>query len=245
MEWLVDFALTEVEQREVSAQTAVKAVRRAARVMYETDKFAKRGEFGELLLHVIQREHFGTVPAIRKIFFKDSTNNTVKGFDAVHVSADGTDDEDADLELWLGEAKFYKDLGQAVRDVVTELHDHSRTDYLRSEFTVIVNKIERDSPYWDRLTRLLDPSTSLDQVFERVRVPVLLTYDSEATASATEHSREYIDGIRTELLEAHAAFVGRGAPQELVVHLVVVPLSTKEALVELLHAKLRGLQGDG
>ncbi|MEN3029932.1 Hachiman antiphage defense system protein HamA [Chromobacterium amazonense] len=36
--------------------------------------------------------------AISKIYFKDAVNNTVKGFDAVHVLATQNG-----LELWLGE----------------------------------------------------------------------------------------------------------------------------------------------
>jgi hypothetical protein len=241
MEWLVDFALTDAELREVSGLTAVKAVRRAAQVMYQTEKFSRRGEFGELLLHVVLREHFNTIPAIRKIFFKDAVNNTVKGFDAVHVA--GSDNGEESLELWLGEAKFYEDLTKAVTDVVAELHKHSETDYLRAEFGLIVNKLERGSPFYDRLVLLLDSSTSLDDVFDRLRVPVLLTYDSASTATATEHSDEYAEQIKIELLDAHERFVERGAPPELVVHLIVVPLATKRALVELLDEKLRGLQG--
>jgi hypothetical protein len=61
-----------------------------------TDKYQKRGEIGELLLHVICREVFKTYPAITKYFYKDSSNNTVKGFDAVHVVVTKTG-----LELWL------------------------------------------------------------------------------------------------------------------------------------------------
>src|SRR3712207_6996007 len=50
-----------------------------------SEKYSKRGEFGELLLHSVIRDVFHSEPAISKIFFKDSANDTVKGFDAVHV----------------------------------------------------------------------------------------------------------------------------------------------------------------
>ena len=76
--------------------------RKAALLMYASDKYKSRGEFGELLLHAVCREIYRSEPAISKIFFKGAVNETVHGFDSVHVVADG----DA-LELLLGEVKFY------------------------------------------------------------------------------------------------------------------------------------------
>jgi hypothetical protein len=237
IEWLLDFVFTEEEQAELTSASARRALRRAASQLYRTEKYGRRGEFGELLLHVVLRQYFGTLPAVRKIYFKDSPNDTVKGFDAVHVVASGND-----LELWLGEVKFYNDLGAAMRDVIDELHDHSETDYLRTEFSLILNKLDPAFPHFDRLERLLDPTTSLDRVFARVRVPVLLTYDSATTARHLSHCQEYLEQIRDELLSAHAKFAGAGVPPELVVHLVLVPLATKSKLVTALHEKLKGLQ---
>ena len=40
--------------------------------------------WGNLVTHSM-RQVFDTIPAISKIFYKDSANDTVKGFDAVHV----------------------------------------------------------------------------------------------------------------------------------------------------------------
>jgi len=74
-----------------------------------SDKYKKRGEIGELLLHVICREVFKTYPAITKYFYKDSANNTVKGFDAVHVVVGGDG-----LELWLGERNSTKTSGSVI-----------------------------------------------------------------------------------------------------------------------------------
>lgn len=81
------------------------------------------------------------MPLISKIFFKDSPNDTVKGYDSVHVVEvpDG-------LDLWLGEVKFYDDAAGVARDVIKELHGHTRIDYLRTEFTAIWRKIDRSPP---------------------------------------------------------------------------------------------------
>src|SRR5690348_3696078 len=120
MESLPEFCLTHSEFEGISGPSAVQLMRQAASRVYMTDKFKNRGEFGELLLHVVLKDIFGTLPAITKIYYKDATNDTVKGFDAVHVvpTQEG-------LELWLGEVKFYADAGKAIRDVVQELEKHT------------------------------------------------------------------------------------------------------------------------
>lgn len=237
MEWLIDFVFSEEEQKDLSPHAARRMLRQAARQTYQSPKYQRRGEFGELLLHIVLRQHFSSIPAIRKIYFKDSPNDTVKGFDAVHVVSTGDY-----LELWLGEVKFYSDLSKAIADVVAELHVHSATDYLRTEFTLIMNKVDSSFEHHAELGLLLDPNTSLDQVFKRVRIPVLLTYDSRATAQAKELCAEYIAAAQAELLAAHSRFVGSGLPAELAIHFILVPLATKAELINALHAKLSGMQ---
>src|SRR5687767_7049741 len=64
IESLPDFCLSWSECQSLSHETAVRFVRAAARRVYTTDKFQKRGEFGELLLHVILKEAMKTLPAI-------------------------------------------------------------------------------------------------------------------------------------------------------------------------------------
>ncbi|MED5681866.1 DUF1837 domain-containing protein, partial [Enterobacter hormaechei] len=109
---------------------------------------------------------FNSIPAISKIFFKDSSNHAVKGFDAVHVIPTQTG-----LELWLGEVKFYQDIAKAITDVCKELDAHFEREYLREEFLLIRGKIDEAWPHAGALHKLLDESTSLDEVFDGVVVP--------------------------------------------------------------------------
>jgi hypothetical protein len=233
----MDFVFSEAEQARLNSMSARRALRRAAELLYHTPKYGRRGEFGELLLHVVLRQYFNTSPAVRKIYFKDSPNDTVKGFDSVHVLA-----FDNDLELWLGEVKFYSNLTAAISDVVAELHSHSGTDYLRKEFSLILNKLDQDFPHYTRLVRLLDPATSLDEVFTRMRIPVLLTYDSATTARHTSLCDQYLRDISDELADAHAKFAAKNSPPELQINLILIPLATKSDLLAALHGKLEGMQ---
>ncbi len=128
MEWLPEFALDYSELSEISHANALKMTKKAAKIVYQTEKYGMRGEFGEVLLHIAIRQVYETLPAVSKIYYKSAVNETVKGFDAVHVVKRGDD-----LELWIGETKFYEKLSKAIYDVSKEIIDHLETDYLRSE----------------------------------------------------------------------------------------------------------------
>ncbi|MYD74906.1 MAG: DUF1837 domain-containing protein [Gammaproteobacteria bacterium] len=85
LEWIPEFALSWSEADGLHAGNATQLIRRAAQRVYSTDTYAKRGEFGELFLHIAIRQVFQTIPAVSKIYFKDTPNDVVKGFDCVHV----------------------------------------------------------------------------------------------------------------------------------------------------------------
>lgn len=247
MEWLPEFALNHTEIEELQAHNAFRMIRRAAKSIYQTDKYGKRGEFGELFLHIALRQIYSTLPAVSKIYYKTGVNDTVKGFDAVHVVP-----KDDGLELWIGETKYYKDLNAAIRDVCDEIVDHLATDYLRNEFLLISNKIDDDWEYAERLASLLDENTSLDDVFSRAAIPVLLTYESESITKCGGDESLLKDLIEPELQEASQRLRDKlsttyqkafGQQLELTIHFILFPLEEKQALTNALHERLRGVQG--
>lgn len=237
MKWLPEFCLKWSELQDFNPGNAVELMREAALRVYQTTNYQLRGEFGELLLHIVLRQVFNTLPAISKIYYKDSGNITVKGFDAVHVVAAG-----ADLELWLGEAKFYNEIGGAITAVADELQKHTARDYLRNEFVAIKNKIDDSWPYADRLKALLHGDTSLDVVFSAACIPVLLTYDSKTVARHKADSTEYRQEIEAEILKHYASFTTKKPELKVKVHLFLVPLNTKKKLNDELDRKLRQWQ---
>lgn len=237
IEWLPEFALTYSERKSLCDYNAIYLLRKAAKIVYSTDKYAKRGEFGELLLHVSIRQVFQTLPAISKIYYKSSVNDPVKGFDAVHVILN----EDQ-LELWLGEAKFYKDANEAIMDVIQELKLHVQRDYLRTELTLITNKIDINRPHQEKLRRLLHPNTSLDTIFDRICIPVLITYNSKVVASYPENKNIYVEEFEKEVLHFYNNFKNKLSSKALRIHLFLVPLKSKEILVNELHKRLEACQ---
>jgi hypothetical protein len=241
MRWLPEFALKHTEVEDLGAHNALDLVMRAARSVYATDAFQKRGEFGELLLHVALRQCFETIPAVSKYFYKDSRNDTVKGFDAVHVIASPTT-----LELWLGEVKFYDDIGRAISDVIAELEHHVDRDYLRDEFAAITNKIDDSWSHSAKLKKLLRPEISLDEVFDAVCIPVLLTYDSPVVQEFDQVCDDYKSRFEREIMTHHATFATKASkgklPERLKIQLFLVPLREKASLVKTLDEALKKVQ---
>lgn len=238
MQWLPEFALRDSERAAIGAHNAVEMVGKAARAVYASEKYQRRGEPGELLLHVILRQEFGTLPAVCKYFFKDAENDTVKGFDAVHVVADASR-----LELWLGEVKFYDDIGRAIRDVVKELEDHTQRDYMRSECAAITNKIDGQWPQAGRLKKLLNPNTSLDEIFDAVCIPVLLTYDSPCISGHQSLTASFRAAFEAEVLAHRDNFAGRKLPENVRIHLFLFPLKSKQELMKAFDQRLKHCQG--
>ncbi|HAV4457064.1 TPA: DUF1837 domain-containing protein [Acinetobacter baumannii] len=229
MEWLPEFALNYQEVRSMRAHNAVSLLQKAARSIYQTDKYENRGEFGELILHIILRQIFKTTPAISKIFFKDARNDTVKGFDSVHVIYDGIT-----LDLYLGEVKFYKNINRAITDVVSELEAHTKSNYLRSEFSAILNKVDSEFPLFGQLKDLLHSNKSLDMIIDRIVIPVLLTYESETISKFDRVTQDFIETLEREVSENWKNFASRTLPKGFRIELILLPLKSKKSFIESL-----------
>lgn len=235
---LSSFALSFTDFQSITGDTAALMLRKAADAVYSTEKYQLRGEFGELFLHAAARDFFGAQPAVSKIHFKDGPNETVKGFDSVHIV-----ENDGEVEVWLGEVKFYNDLNRAIRDVVKELKDHLAADFLRREFVAITNKIDPQWPHAERLIDLLHANRSLDQIIENLVVPVMLTYDSAAVQTHDRLDEQYITALNAEARSAWRKFERTlDIPFPVTLHLILVPLESKAAIISLLHKKLKAWQ---
>lgn len=233
-EWLPEFALRSSEAKDIGSHNCVEQMRKAALKVYASEKFSNRGEFGELFLHIAIRQVFNSMPAISKIYYKSARNDTVKGFDAVHVVP-----EEGSFELWLGEAKFYKDSASAIRDVAAELVDHTDCDYLKDEFILIADKLDDTDEFADELRTLLSRNTSVDEVFSRVCIPVFLTYDSECISKHSELCDSYGTDFANEVEQVYRSFSSRDLPASVQIQLFLMPLDSKVELVKALDQNLR------
>jgi hypothetical protein len=231
---LLSFALSYTSHDRVDGDSAPKAISRAAQSVYNTDKYKSRGEFGELFLHAILRDFYGAHPAVSKIYFKDSDNDTVKGFDSVHLVH--ADDQ---VELWLGEVKFYADLSDAIGSVCEELETHLRKKYLRREFVAITSKLDERWPDAGLVEEMLDDNKTLDKIVDSLVIPVLLTYESTAVNAHDVLTESYIDELTVECEAALKRFGSKIKHKRRVrIELILLPIKNKKELVDYMHEKL-------
>lgn len=113
MEWLPDYALAE-EELKVSHGNMYVRLRQAAVRVYTSQKYQNRGEAGEITLHAICRDFFGTLPISNRVFYKSASNDVVKAFDMVHARIP----DSGGVEIWLGESKLYLDPMAGVADAI-------------------------------------------------------------------------------------------------------------------------------
>ena len=173
-----------------------------------------------------------------KLYYESAVNNTVKGFDCVHVV--GPIDN---LELWLGEVKFYKSITAAISDVITEIDEHLKADFLRRELVLIGNKLDERDGYTAAVHQLLSERTSLDAIFSRVCIPVLLTYESSTVERHTAVTEEYVLQFCDEVAQHFRLFLEKAKTLPPIrIHLFLLPLDDKAKLIAALHAKLKAWQ---
>jgi hypothetical protein len=236
-EWLPEFALKFSEWEGLGSHNAIPLIRKAARAVYTSDKYQRRGELGELLLHALIRQVFDSMPAISKYFYKDANNDTVKGFDGVHVvaAADG-------LELWLGESKLYKDVRSAIKEALNDLAAHTKRDYLKNEFIAIGNKIDDGWDHANALREMIDSNRSLDNIVKRICIPVLVSYESAVIPKHDRISSEFEEQFRNEIEENWKTFSSGPLPTEFRVHLFLFPMKSKAELLDFFDAELKRWQ---
>lgn len=195
IEWVPDFALRP-EERNLEPGRVVDKLRRAYRATFGTSRGG--GVPAEILLHAICREFYGSTTIVHKVVFKTADKDTYKGFDAVHC----VHSTNGGLELWLGEAKFYGDLRAALRAVGSDLEHHLRSSYIKEEYAIVGSKLDSSHPHHSELQQLLQPNQAIEKIFERLVVPLFVTYDSPATHTHQAATADYVEALLREAREA-------------------------------------------
>ena len=212
-------------------------LRDAARLIYTTDKYGCRGEFGEIILHLLLRDFCGTKPLISKIYFKDSRNNTIKGFDGVHIEING-----AHKKLWLGESKLYKHGKDGVIDLANDLKNHLEKDYLRSEFNLISKKIPSNIPEREHWIKLMHKHYPLKQIFNSIVIPCVCTYSSDLFKTHTDATEQYLKDFKEECHKLKSDFDNANIITNVEIILMLLPVPSKDQLAKELDERLKKAQ---
>lgn len=201
------------------------------------DKYLRRGEFGELILHLLLRDFHATIPMLSKIYFKDSYGHTVHGFDAIHIQPDTK-------TLWLGESKLYMDGKKGVKALVDDIKEHFVRDYLNDEFTIVSKKLKvfnelEDKEHW---LNIMDNSTKLSDALDSINIPLLCVYPSDNFSKHDdENLKQFIEDYQNEVRGLKKHFDEKNdhpLKSNLNIILMLFPVKCKIELVKRLHRKL-------
>jgi glutaredoxin 2 len=226
-QWLPYAALSKDHLQSFSSHNFVELLRTAAAHIYKTKKTKSRGEIGELMLHIACISHCGTVPVVCKLILKTSSNDTVKGFDGVHLLP-----VKGPFELWLGESKFYDGDGKsAVKDAVQSIKAHIIPSFLATEKAMLIGHIPDDIPFRDQLIKLFKQQTSGDDLLKIAVFPILITYDSASATSFNKIAADYVAALEKEIAELRKLFSTQVGSLALRFQLIFVPLKSKAELV--------------
>lgn len=183
-------------------------------------KEIKRGEFGELILHVILRDFLETIPLLSKVYFKDADGATIHGFDAVHVGPDIKDSKKK--SLFFGESKLYaRKKGNAgelgITDLIEDITAHFKSDFLYREFALIYKKniafitpekitdkssegeyrefLKIKDEWYEKINQAEQKKMKLQTILDSITIPLLCTYQSKVLST---HNDENTDAFKQE-----------------------------------------------
>ncbi|WP_452223227.1 HamA C-terminal domain-containing protein [Lacinutrix chionoecetis] len=205
------------------------------------DKYLRRGEFGELILHLLLRDFHNSIPLLSKIYFKDSFGATVHGFDAIHI-------EKNSKTLWLGESKLYKNGKAGIKALIQDIDEHFKSDYLNSEFLIVSKKLKHfdNIPEKDYWLDLMSKSSKLIDQLDSINIPLLCTYDCELfNKYSDENCEDFKKEYLAEMNELKQYFDDNNKhplKTKLNIILILFPVQNKVELVKGLHNKLSLLQ---
>lgn len=238
MEWITDYALKSDELRESNHTNNYVRLKQAASRVYTTHKYSSRGEVGEIIAHAVCRTYFDTIPVAARVNYLSASNDPVKAFDLVHVRY-RSDDK---LELWLGEAKFFKSRNSAIKDAINSIKGHITAGFLRNEKLLLGPQVSNDIPRSGEIRSLLASETSLDELINNAVFPVLIAANSDSTASATGSCSAHTDGVTKEMAELWDALHASGLTGKIKLKLIYVPLADKDKLNKAFDTRLKALQ---
>lgn len=193
----------------------------------EEKKYMKKGEFGEMILHLLLRDFFGTEPLLSKIHFKDTDNAVIHGFDIVHVGKDLKDPTRS--SIYLGESKLYsRKTGhagkQGINDLVEDIKHHFKTDFLYREIALINKKkdafkslseyedkntkdeyedfLKRKVKWFEVLKKVEIKEERLQNFFKSVTIPLVCTYQSAIFDGCSDVDEEKFQAeLKNEVVE--------------------------------------------
>ena len=238
-------ALSAQEREKLTGQSR-STLRESAKNLRLTDKAGDIGqgsELAEIVLYGIMHHHYGALPVVPKIFYKQNVQDNAKGADSVHIVLEGDDD----FSLWFGEAKFFNSIEDArLPAVVKSVGNSLDTAKLKKENSIITNASDIDRLVANpelaaRIKDALAAKNSIDQIKPKIHVPILLLHECSITASTKEMNDAYRERVRKYHLERASSYFEKQITflsgtvakyAEVKFHIILFPIPDREKLIE-------------
>ncbi len=200
---IVEYAINEFEiDYDDLEKEQLKAL--ARRIRYNpkaTDVTKSRyGFYGEILLDIILRCFLNTnVLLARGYLYQPIEKSEVKGFDAFHLL-----ERNGNIELWLGEAKFYENYKVPVSDVLEKISYSLSDEYVNDNILTLIDWQDRFSTPCSKLSSILDrwednPMINIASEIAKenmvITYPILIAYQQKNKYSYDENIIECIKYI--------------------------------------------------
>lgn len=232
------------EERECLVNQSYSTLTAAAQNLRLTDKekdISKGSELAEIVLYGVMKHHYGALPVVPKIFYKQNAQDNAKGADGVHIVI-----EDGDFSLWFGEAKFYNSIEDArLSNIVTSVGNSLKTDKLKKENSIITNISDIDGLIDDEhlkneIKAALSNKNSIDQLKPKIHIPIFILHECELTEKCNSLSDEY----RNSVIEYHKdransyfkkqinSIGGDFGYGDVKFHMILFPVPNKDRIVE-------------
>ena len=240
---IIEAALSQDEKEKLAGQYQSSLIE-AAKNLRLTDEHetGKGSELAEILLYGIMKHYYKGLPAVPKIFYKQNNQDNAKGADSVHIVLEDNDD----FSIWLGEAKFYKDLDAAMGAAIDSIKEALGTEKLKKENRIITGLNDIDKLLEDnkglrtKIKLFLDNGNSIDDFKLKLHIPILLLYECEKTKNNTIMSNKYRIEIKAFHISKAREYFDKQIEQlnsipqytDIKFHLILFPVPNKQDIVD-------------
>ena len=223
--------------------TLVQAAKKLRLIDKERDARGQGSELAEIVLYGLMKHHYGALPVVPKIFYKQNVQDNAKGMDSVHIVVSEAND---DFTLWFGEAKFYNSIENVRLDkVVSSVNDSLQTDKLKKENSIITSVSDIDELILNEALRkniknILSNKTSIDELKPKLHIPILLLHECSITEEQDSLTDEYKEKIKEHHKDRAEAYFKKQVSKcseihkysDMHFHIILFPVPKKEPIVE-------------
>lgn len=239
---IAETSLTQRERESLVNHSLLTAAAKNLRLTDKDNDIGRGSELAEIVLYGFMKHHFGALPVVPKIFYKQNVQDNAKGADSVHIVIE----KENDFTLWFGEAKFYNNIEDArLASIIESVGNALATDKMKKENSIITNvsdihDLAIDNDLRDKIIQMLSPHETLDILKPKLNIPILLLHECSVTAACTEMSNDYrAEIVALHIDRAHAYFKkqiqslnGVFKYADIKFHLILFPVPSKKDIVD-------------